>query len=129
MKTLTYGVAATAVLAGAALGLAGPASAESPNGMYTATITQSNPPGEAQVGDTMTVMLNPCGPDCTTLLSSSSTGWVGDLRLQGDTWAGPVSNAHSGTSCNATLDNGSLALILDCPSVPANVQYALAKKG
>jgi hypothetical protein len=128
MTTIVRGMAAGVVLAGATVGLAAPASAGPHDGMYTATITQATPAGQgADPGGTMTVILGDCGPDCTKFLSSAQK-FVGDLRLQGNTYAGSVTSAESGAVCNATIDNGSLYLILDCPSMPANVQYQLTKK-
>lgn len=108
--------------------MAAPAGAVPADGAYTATITQVTPPGQgADVGGTMTVLLSSCGPDCTKLLTSANA-FVGDLRLQGGTWTGSVASGKTGMTCNATLDDASLALVIDCPSMPANVHYALVKK-
>jgi hypothetical protein len=111
-----------------AVGVAGPAAAEPLQGMYTATITGSTHP-DATVGGTMTLMLSPCGPECTKLLSTSATAWFGDLPGQGDVYTGTISNAHTGASCQATLNNAAMTMVIDCPSPPASVQYALAPKG
>jgi hypothetical protein len=128
VKTIVRGLAAGTVLAGATVGLAAPASAGPLDGAYTATITQATPAGQgADPGKTMSVILSDCGPDCTKFLSSANA-FVGDLRLQGNIFAGSVTSGKSGMVCNATLDNGSLYLVIDCPSMPANVQYQLARK-
>ena len=65
------------------------------------------------VGDTMSVILGPCGPDCTTFLSSAKSGCPRELHPQGNTWTRPVSNMHIGAECTGTLDDGTLAPVLD----------------
>src|SRR4051812_10687704 len=66
MITINRGLVAGVVLAGAALGLASPASAGPPSGSYLGTVTEARGEG-AQVGGTLTLALNPCGPDCVTI--------------------------------------------------------------
>jgi hypothetical protein len=128
MSTTVRIFATGTILFGAAVGIAGPAAAEPLQGVYTATITSATDPA-ATVGGTMTLLLAPCGPDCTKLLSSRDTAWFGDLPAQGDVYSGTISNAHTGDSCQATLNNAAMTLVIDCANPPANVQYSLAPKG
>jgi hypothetical protein len=52
MMTVTRGLAAGVVLAGAAVGLAGPASAEPLSGTYSATFNSSSGEMQTRAGDT-----------------------------------------------------------------------------
>lgn len=74
--------ALVAVMAGAAVTLAGPASADPLSGSYTQTTTESNkfPPGSH-----LERVFTPCGPDCTRDLTSSNG--PADFHLQGSTWS------------------------------------------
>ena len=126
MITITRGLAIGVVLAGAAVGLASPASAAPLSGSYTATITDLNPPwSQAGPGDAMDVTLNPCGPDCTTFAAPKVPHpWTTDLHLQGNTWTGTQPDVGFGT-CPMTLDNNSRALTIDCPAIPTTIHFAL----
>jgi hypothetical protein len=92
-------------LASGALWMAGPAVAQPASGAYTATVTQATPPRVVEVGQRMDVMLNTCGSDCTKPLTSAETAWFGGLRRQGNSWTGPLQNAHFPSDCNGTLDD------------------------
>ena len=65
---ITAGIAAIVVLAGAAVGLAGPAQADS----FSGTFTPNGP------GLDSTWVVTPCGPDCARI--SDSSGWLFDRR-------------------------------------------------
>jgi hypothetical protein len=128
--TITRRVAAAAVLAGAAVGLASPASAEPPSGNYTATVTAVNDPMAAEMlmGQTNPATLTPCGSDCTHMVLGEKR-FESDLRQQGDTWSGPLIRP-SGAPCTATLNSSSLILTSDCPGdVPLITTYQLTKNG
>jgi hypothetical protein len=86
MMTVTRGLAAGVVLAGAAVGLAGPASAEPLSGTYSATFNSSSGEMQTRAGDTLTFVLTPCGPDCTHLANPSEPSTDKDLHLLGSLW-------------------------------------------
>jgi hypothetical protein len=103
-----------AVMACAAVGLAGPASAEPLSGEYTGTVIDGG--GGYREGKTATWTFAPCGPDCT------QAGQM-ELHLQGDTWTGN----QSGGSCTTAIDANSLVMTRECGR--ARVIWQLAKKG
>jgi hypothetical protein len=117
MNRITYGMAASAVLAGAAIGLAGAASADPTAGSYTATIID---PGASNKEGSVNWSLDPCGPDCFRLLGVQGNQ-LNELRRQGDVWTG-VSPSGS----TAMLDNNSLILTLLIPGEP-NVVIGMTK--
>lgn len=112
--TIIRGLAVVAVLAGAAVGLAGPASAEPLSGDYTATVIDGG--GGYREGKTATWTFAPCGPDCTQ-------GGVGELHLQDGMWTGD----QPGTSCNTAIDASSLVMTRTCGN--ARVVWQLVKNG
>lgn len=121
MRTITRGLAVAAVLSGAAIGWAGPASAELLAGDYTATMINAGPT-DRQEGSTATWAISPCGPDCMHVGGAGRPGW--DLHRQGDTWTG------SNTDSTAALDSNSLVFTLRLNSYPDNpVVIGLAKNG
>jgi len=81
MNMMVSKAAVGCVLAGAAMGWAAPASADTPSGSYTASVTQSG--GGVRAGTTATVTFAPCGPDCTNM-RVEGTGAAGDLHRQGE---------------------------------------------
>jgi hypothetical protein len=99
MNTITRGLAVGAVLACAAIGLAGPASAEPFDGPYLITVTDGH--GIVPNGDKQGVFTSSCGPDCTTLNAGE---WTVDARLQGNAWSGVTSEGLT-----LTFDKDSLA--------------------
>lgn len=123
---ITRGLVFSAVLSGLAVWLASPASAEPLSGSYTGTITAVNPAGQgANVGQTTTFTLTPCGPDCTTMAAPNvNVPWATDLHLQGNTWTG---HANQAGDCALTLDNNSLAFTTVCPSV--TIHQVLIRNG
>ena len=121
MKTITYGCAASAVLAGVAIGLAGPASADPTAGPYTATIID---PGASHKTGSVNWSLEPCGPDCFRLLNTQASPLF-ELHRQGSVWAG---NSMTGSANTATLDNDSLILTIQAPGDP-NVVIGMTKNG
>ena len=114
--------AVSVVLAGAAMGWAAAASADTPSGSYTATVTQRG--GGVRVGMTATVTFTPCGPDCLKQ-RVEGTGATGDMRRQGDTWVGPLTAAN-GDVCTQTLADN-LVMTQDCPT--HRVVMQLTKNG
>jgi hypothetical protein len=110
------------VLAGAAIGWAAPASADTPSGSYTATITQGG--GGVRGGRTTTITFTPCGPDCTNM-RVEGTGAAGDLHQQGSAWVGSLT-AENGDVCAQTLDS-KLVMTSECPT--HRIVMQLAKNG
>lgn len=121
MITITRGLAVGVVLAGAAIGLAGPASADPTAGPYTATIID---PGASHKTGSVNWSLEPCGPDCFRLLGTQANPMY-ELHRQGNVWAG---NSLSGSGNTATLDNDSLIFTMQIPAQP-NVVIGLTKNG
>lgn len=76
----------TAALAGAALGLAGSASAEPPNGTYTEHVTDGG--GYVPDGTTRPLTMTPCGSGCIHVTAPETGSDFGNYRLQGNTWTG-----------------------------------------
>ncbi len=98
MKTMQI-AAVAAVITGAAVGLAGSASAAEPlSGSYRQTTTDSSkfPPGSY-----MPRVFTPCGPDCTRDVTNPN--YVEDFHLQGSTWT------FHGDGGNDSFDANSLA--------------------
>lgn len=127
VKSATGGLIAGLVLAGSAIAVAPSASAETLVGTFTATITQLTPPDPSAIGKTMRVMLNPCGPTCTNLLSDATTAFFGDLQQQGNLSVGTVTSGINGGTCTGTVDNVASTLLLDCPGEPLTVTYTLSR--
>jgi hypothetical protein len=91
--------AVAAVIAGAAVGLAGSASAAEPlSGNYRQTTTDSSkfPPGSY-----MPRVFTPCGPDCTRDVTNPN--YIMDFHLQGSTWS------NQDPAGNESFDANSLA--------------------
>jgi hypothetical protein len=114
---ITRGMTIGIALAGAALGLAGPASAQLGEGSYTWTVT-----GGAMTGIHSPWGLTPCGQSCLNV--QFSNGKTTDLHLQGNTWTGPMPD----TGCIWTLDNNSLTGRNDCPGSPL-IEFQLTNNG
>jgi hypothetical protein len=83
----TAGLAATVVLAGAAVAFASPAKADAFSGTYI-----PNGPGMNS-----TWVVTPCGPDCARV--SDSSGWSVDARPWAGFWRFVV-DLPDGTKCN-----------------------------
>lgn len=88
--------ALAALAAGASVALAGPASADSLDGNYTATVTGGS---IAPPGITKTWMFTPCGPGCATRDVPDRPNLHCEFHLQGTTW---TCSPHAGIS--DTLD-------------------------
>ena len=116
------------VLAGAAIGFAGSASAE-PSGSYTATVTTGNPAIDLNVGDVVAVSFTPCGPACTHLQIGRIDSFQSDLALQGDTWVGTRTSNTGEHVCTYTMDSSVSVLTSDCPGYRSAIVYALSKNG
>jgi hypothetical protein len=117
MRAIPRGMAIGAVLVGAAVGLASPASAQLSEGSYTWTITAGGP-----VGLDSHWVLTSCGQDCITV--QFSNGDTMDVHLQGNAWTGIKSNP----GCAFTIENNSLAGRENCPD-GTTTQFQLAKNG
>jgi hypothetical protein len=95
-------VASAVILAGAAIGLAGPASAAPPpDGNYIGTVTSTSNPDKVRVGNTATMHLSSCGDGCIHL---QGDGWTADVHPQGTVWSGPTSQGD-----NVWFDENTLA--------------------
>jgi hypothetical protein len=98
MKTIRFATLA-AVMAGAAVGLAAPASAELLDGTYDRT-------GDGPAGSTFsqrTVAVTSCGAGCKNLAGTLMNDEVVQLHLEGNTWTG-TNSFHD----VLTIDNNSL---------------------
>lgn len=84
---VTAGIAAAVVLAGAAVGFAGPAQADDFSGTFI-----PNGPGMSS-----TWVVTPCGTDCARI--SDSSGWSADARRWAGLWRFVV-DLPDGTKCN-----------------------------
>jgi hypothetical protein len=95
-RAFTRGLAVSVALAGAAVGLASPASAELTDGTYQMAYLAN--PGPAPI----TVVFTPCGDGCK---SSKVVGpyEAQEFHLQGDTWTAPRPNGSIETIDNNTL--------------------------
>lgn len=100
-------MAIATVLAGAALGLAAPASAKLEAGNYTRTVTE----GPFQGADDE-ITVTSCGQNCVTFLKDD--GPLLDLHRQGSTWTG-TRTGDNGVECSWTVDDASLVLRIQCP--------------
>lgn len=96
MMTITRGLAVGVVLAGAAVGLATPASAELTDGTYALTYSGDSSPHDNFV-------VTSCGDGCKHGQILGAAGPV-DFHLQGSNWTAVTS---SGTT--VTIDDSSLA--------------------
>ena len=110
---ITRCMAVGIVLAGAAVGFAGPASAQLDEGSYTWTVTGGGPAGLHSQW-----VLTPCGQSCLNV--QFSNGETTDFHLQGNTWTGTNS-----AGCAMTIDNKSLAGRNNC----GGLEYQLTKNG
>jgi hypothetical protein len=100
--TIIRGLAAGVAFAGAAIGLAGPASADPASGNYTGTMVDGG--GRYEVGDSKPWTINPCGPDCISAGTAGSPQH--QLHRQGNLWIGDYE----------TLDENTLIVSFDPPS-------------
>ena len=100
-----------AVMAGAAVGLASPASAELIDGSYERT--GDGPAGSVLAGP-RTVVFTPCGTGCKNMAGSLMTDEVIQFHLNGKTWNGTDSShdeltiddvSLTGTETSAFLKN------------------------
>lgn len=119
MKT-TRIAALAAVMAGAAVGLASPASAELLDGTYEQT---GDGPAGSVLGGVRTVTITSCGAGCKNLAGADLSNRVHEYRLEGNTWtardAGEV----------YTIDNGSLTGTETSPFLKAPVHFTYVKAG
>ena len=116
MSTFIRGLATGVAIAGAAIGLAGTASADPTAGSYTATIID---PGASHKTGSTAWNLAPCGPDCIRIADTDKALW--DLHRQGNAWTG---TDQYGTQ---SLDNDSLILTISYPDGDPNVVIGLTR--
>jgi hypothetical protein len=102
MKIIS-GLAATAILAGAAIGFAGPAQAADFSGTYRYTA----PNGVS------TWTVTPCGSDCTHIADSS--GWSADAHPFAGLWRFVVDNPNATVCNNDGTVPGTLTYKVDPP--------------
>lgn len=104
MKALRFATLA-ALMAGASIGLAGPALADLQDGSYTETVTESN---KFKVGQTQTWNVADCGPDCRHVeVVGGNTPY--DFHRTGSTWTASQPDSPSAWGFTTTIDNDSLA--------------------
>lgn len=121
MKTFRIAALATLV-AGAGLGLAGPAHADLNDGTYTMTITASD---QFQVGSTQTWNVGSCGPDCRHVdVVGGDTPY--DFHLIGESWSAAQPPSAQAYGFTTSIDNGSLAGTFDFED-GAHYNYQLKK--
>jgi hypothetical protein len=120
MKAIYRGLVAGVALAGASVGLAGPASAEPLNGTYTATPV-ADPNGMAAIYPSTTYNFTPCGADCTRLDIGTAGGTVVDLHLQGNVWTGTWVS-ESGISCKESVNADAVSTSRNCDGLLLNHQ-------
>jgi hypothetical protein len=128
MRTLAKTIAASVGLFGAAVALAVPASAESPEGSFTGTVTVTSGDIITPLGQTETFVFTSCGPDCLHKGDPADpAGTDRDFHRQGDTWI--ATWGGEGYSCTSTLTS-SLVYIDDCPPPDsAHSEWQLTKTG
>ncbi len=103
--TITRMAAVAAILAGASIVLASPASAEPLSGTYTAEVI--SPDGAPSPLTNSPWVFTACGPDCTR-------GGDREFRLQGNTWTDSSDADGDGIVCRTTFDNTSLTGMTGC---------------
>jgi hypothetical protein len=122
MMAITRGLAVGVVLAGAAVGLAVPASAEPLSGSYTETVIDGG-----MEGVTKMFVATACGPDCAHLVWNVP-GVVGDLHSHGDTWTGTHNTRQPDVTCTVTINMKSLVDNEECGPF-GNTRWRVAKTG
>ena len=93
------------VLAGASVGLAGPAAAEPLEGTYTAEVI-GNDGSPSPLTDSPWIVTS-CGADC-------ARAGAREFHLQGNTWTSSSDPKGDGTVCTTTIDSGSLTGSTGC---------------
>ena len=106
----------------ATTGLAGPATAEVPDGTYQLTVIQ----GDQHIhnGAHQGAKFSPCGPDCLHVVKPPEQT---DLHLQGGTWFGAAQVGSQ--TCTLALDDATSNLTEECPAFDLHVVFSMAKKG
>ena len=94
--TILRGVAVGVVLAGAAVGLAAPASADLTDGTYQMTYLAVPGP------EPRTMVVTSCGAGCKHMQIPGPYTAV-EYHLQGDTWTAPADDGYPKTIDNNTL--------------------------
>jgi hypothetical protein len=99
---VTASIAAAVIVAGSAIGLAGPAQAADD---FSGTFIPNGP------GLSSTWVVTPCGPDCAHVADSS--GWSAEAHPFGDVWRF-VADLPDGTKCNNDgVASGTVAFKVD----------------
>jgi hypothetical protein len=120
MKTLRIATLA-AVMAGAAVGLASPASADLLDGTYDRT--GDGPAGSVLAGP-RTVVFTSCGTGCKNMAGSLLTDEVIQFHLDGKTWTGTDSSHDELTIDNVSLTGTETSTFLRDP-----VHFTYVKAG
>jgi hypothetical protein len=97
MMTMARGLVASAVLAGAAVGFAGPATAEEMSGTYLYTTPSG---GHAGHWD-----FTLCGPDCATVHMQEGSQWTANANFSGGRWHLIVDDPE-GMNCGTPMNPG-----------------------
>ena len=112
MNAIARGLAAGIVMAGVAMVLASPASAEPLSGTYTATpVMDAN--GMAAMYPFTTYTFTSCGSDCTRLQIGQAGGSVVELHLQDNAWTGTWVS-ESGISCTESVSSDAASTSRNC---------------
>jgi hypothetical protein len=119
MMTLARGLVIGAVMAGASVALAGPASAEPLSGAYSGILVDGS--GAVLNPKPINMSFTPCGSDCTNLTAPQKNF---DLHLQGDAWVATYD--WNGSPCTVTVDLPGTVLDDRCPNEPP-MRMALTK--
>lgn len=119
--TMTRTAVVAAAMAAAAVGLAGPASAEPLSGSYTETLIEGGMAGFKQQ-----LMATSCGPDCTHLQIGVKPDNFAELHQQGDSWIGTRPQTD-GQTCTVSINMNSLVNDENCPA--AVQKWQLTKNG
>jgi hypothetical protein len=129
MKSVVAGLTVCIAVVGAGLASAAPASAEPPNGSYTATVTEAPPIIGTMVGETSTATFTPCGQDCIHLQLGNRDSFQSDLHLQGTVWTGTRVTPDGQEVCTFSLDTNSMVLTDVCPIFGGALRRSLTKNG
>lgn len=119
MRVDMSGLAVVTAVLGAALGLAGVATADTLEGPYSITVTNGR--GVIADGAKQGVFTSPCGPDCVTF---NAGNWTADMRLQNGTWSGVTS-----AGLTLSFDSATMAGTMVKPATNETLDVQVVKLG